>query len=447
VPSIRLSLTIALIASAVVLTPLGAMATPDGPRATFTADAGAIVWSEYSNIHDDVYFGGLLGFMFNRHLGVEGRLAYNPSVSRTSAREIRSRHLGIDLRYQLFPDSWMQPYLTGGWTQFRFDPEGRGGSSDDEGWEYGLGLLFPVSEGPNHRASLRLDARNAMIDFEPPRFSDGAYHHNFIFTAGVTVEFGEDWHKDTDRDGVIDRMDVCDDTARGVVVDAKGCPIDSDGDGVFDGLDQCDATPAGAVIDSLGCPMDSDGDGVLDGLDQCDATPAGAVIDGQGCPLDGDGDGVFDGLDACSSTPRGVVVDSEGCPRIDSEEERALYETGLLVLAEIEFESGKAELKPTAGPLLRPVGDAMRKWPDLKLEVGGYTDDRGAEAANQRLSQERADAVRDFLMEKYDWVTPERLTAVGYGEANPVADNATEEGRGQNRRVEFKVLEGGPQGG
>ena len=131
-------------------------------------------------------------------------------------------------------------------------------------------------------------------------------------------------------------------------------------------------------------------------------------------------------------------------PNIDSDDEKQLYDTGTLALTGIEFESGKSELKPTAGSQMRVIGDAMRKWPNLTLEIGGHTDDRGSEAFNQKLSQERANAVRTFLIKKYDFVTEDRLTAVGFGESVPVGDNATEKGRAQNRRVEFKVTGGGP---
>jgi OOP family OmpA-OmpF porin len=86
----------------------------------------------------------------------------------------------------------------------------------------------------------------------------------------------------------------------------------------------------------------------------------------------------------------------------------------------------------------------MEKWPNVKVEIGGYTDSYGSDATNLQLSQTRADAVRDFLIDKYDFITADRLTSTGYGEANPIADNSTDEGREKNRRVEAKLLEGGP---
>ncbi len=444
-PAAVLSIVLAL--GSGMLTPRPAAALPDGSRVYAAPSAGAIVWSEWSDVHDDVYFGTGLGFMIGRHWGIEGTLAYNPTILRSdTGQSLTIRHLGVDLKYQLFSEGRFRPYLGAGWTEFRYDLDGSGDIEDYNGWEFGAGVLMPLREESTWRASLRLDARDAMVKFDPPRPDDGKYHHNFVFSLGLQVEFGEDWHEDLDADGVIDRFDDCLDTAPGVVVDGHGCGIDSDGDSIFDGLDQCPGTPAGAVIDSTtGCPIDSDGDGVFDGLDKCEDTPQGALIDGDGCPLDGDKDGVFDGLDACPDTPSAVRVDAQGCPAIENEQERALAETGKIVLTDLRFESGKAELDPASVFELRDVAEAMRKWPDLKLEIGGHTDALGSDAFNQKLSQERAEAVRLYLIENFDWIDGSRLTAVGYGESQPVADNTTEEGRAQNRRVEFEVLSGGPK--
>lgn len=125
--------------------------------------------------------------------------------------------------------------------------------------------------------------------------------------------------KDTDKDGIYDRLDMCPNTPKNVQVDALGCPIDSDGDGIPDYLDQCPDTPEAAygLVDSVGCPIDSDGDSVPDYLDECSNTPAGAIgmVDEKGCEIDSDGDGVPDWRDECPGTPveaRGYI-DEKGC--------------------------------------------------------------------------------------------------------------------------------------
>ncbi|MBR6596768.1 MAG: OmpA family protein [Paludibacteraceae bacterium] len=123
--------------------------------------------------------------------------------------------------------------------------------------------------------------------------------------------------KDSDGDGVPDYMDQCHDSLTGKKVDAKGCPLDSDGDGVPDYKDQCHNPNTGGLVDEFGCPSDSDGDGVPDYLDKCGSTPIGAPVDANGCPKDSDKDGVADYLDKCPDTPLDTKVDENGCP-IDS---------------------------------------------------------------------------------------------------------------------------------
>jgi outer membrane protein OmpA-like peptidoglycan-associated protein len=235
---------------------------------------------------------------------------------------------------------------------------------------------------------------------------------------------------DADGDGVFDGFDRCEDTPRGATVDAEGCPSDSDDDGVLDGLDRCPGTPTGAKVDAKGCPVDGDGDGVFDGLDRCPETPMGAKVDAQGCPVDSDGDGVFDGLDRCPETPAGVEVDSRGCPVL-FEEERAD-----LVLEGVNFESGSDVLKEESKAVLDGVAASLKAWPEVRVEVGGHTDSMGGEALNLELSEKRAKAVQRYLIDA--GVSFSQLTAKGYGESQPIADNGTPEGRATNRRVELK---------
>lgn len=245
---------------------------------------------------------------------------------------------------------------------------------------------------------------------------------------------------DADGDGVADDADRCPDTPMGASVDAAGCPTDSDGDGVFDGIDRCPDTPKGAAVDSRGCAKDSDGDGVADGIDRCPDTPKGAAVDNTGCPSDTDGDGVFDGIDRCANTPKGVEVDEHGCPTEMSDTETEFLDTGMIRTSNVRFASARADLKPESYPVLDEIGSVLVQWPELKVEIGGHTDSQGGEAYNQKLSEARAAAVRDYLLKKYPDIEAENLTVKGYGESTPVASNDTDAGRAQNRRVEFKVL-------
>jgi OOP family OmpA-OmpF porin len=176
---------------------------------------------------------------------------------------------------------------------------------------------------------------------------------------------------------------------------------------------------------------DSDEDGVPDHLDKCPDTPMGCIVDKDGCPLDADADGVCDGLDECPDTPPGTEVDEKGCP--------VQPDTVALSWAEgLSFALGSAELTPQAEGVLDGLVELANKHPDTVVEIGGYTDSSGSAVFNQRLSENRALSVRNYMVLK--GITPDRLRAIGYGETNFVATNDTAEGMQQNRRVEFKFL-------
>jgi OOP family OmpA-OmpF porin len=244
---------------------------------------------------------------------------------------------------------------------------------------------------------------------------------------------------DADGDGVNDNLDRCPNTPRGAVVDEHGCPIDSDGDGVFDGIDKCPDTPKGAKVDKYGCPMDSDGDGVYDGIDKCPDTPKKAKVDKYGCPLDSDGDGVYDGIDKCPDTPSHLKVDEDGCPIETSEIETQFLDTGMIRTSKITFEFNKADLRLESHEILDEIGGVLQEWPELEIEIGGHTDSQGSENYNQELSEKRAQSVLDYLTANFPKINAGNLSTKGYGEGTPIVSNDTEEGRAQNRRVEFVV--------
>ncbi len=242
---------------------------------------------------------------------------------------------------------------------------------------------------------------------------------------------------DSDSDGVLDDTDRCPDTPAGEQVDASGCSAsqrDGDGDGVNDAADKCPGTPTGEEVDASGCSAsqrDSDGDGVNDAADQCANTPAGEQVDAKGCPIpkDGDGDGVTDDKDRCPNTPAGVQVDAEGCQVLFEETKKTL------ILEGVNFETGKAALTPESQTILNGVAESLVANEEINVEVSGHTDNTGSRALNQRLSRARAEAVRQYLIDR--GVAAARLTAVGRGPDRPVASNRTAEGRAQNRRVEL----------
>lgn len=207
---------------------------------------------------------------------------------------------------------------------------------------------------------------------------------------------------------------------------AKSMPVDSDGDGVVDHADQCPATPQGVSVDSQGCPVDVDQDGVSDNVDQCPGTPKGVAVDARGCARDDDGDSVPNYKDQCPATPAGAEVDDKGC--------RKLLKETVRISLDIKFPSNSSMIDPKYTIQIKKVADFMRRFPDTKVVIEGHTDSTGSASYNKWLSQRRADAVAQWLVNKFG-IDAKRVSAIGYGEERPIADNNTAEGRAKNRRV------------
>jgi len=216
-----------------------------------------------------------------------------------------------------------------------------------------------------------------------------------------------------------------------------GAPPDSDGDGVPNRFDQCPNTPVGAKVDTKGCPLDSDGDGVFDGLDKCPDTPAGVKVNAEGCPLDTDGDGIPDYQDKCPTVA--APGSADGCPpkaaEPTPEPAPAPAPAPLMTLGDVHFGFDKATLTPAADEKIDNAVAHTLKMEGEMYELRGYTDSIGSEAYNLDLSQRRADTVRNEMIKR--GAPADRIQATGYGEADPVGDNTTKEGRAKNRRVEL----------
>ncbi|MBD3220462.1 OmpA family protein [bacterium] len=255
--------------------------------------------------------------------------------------------------------------------------------------------------------------------------------------VGVNYAFGS---TDRDGDGIPNDQDADPDNPEDFdgYRDEDGAPDpDNDGDGIPDVEDGApdDAEDRDGFQDADGVPdPDNDGDGIIDSRDAApdEAEDMDGFQDDDGAPdPDNDQDGVLDGEDECPDTPADVEVDEKGCPVV--EEIKAD-----LVLEGVTFRTGSAELTPGSSSTLDEVAGSLKAWPEVRIEVAGYTDSSGPEELNRKLSQERAESVRQYLLLK--GIDASRVTAVGYGEENPVADNATREGRAANRRVELKRL-------
>ncbi len=232
---------------------------------------------------------------------------------------------------------------------------------------------------------------------------------------------------DTDGDSIPDNLDDCPEV-KGLPA-FNGCP-DTDGDGITDAMDLC---PTVAGLDSLnGCPyVDTDGDSIQDKYDKC--PKIAGPRENYGCPYaDSDNDSVPDKDDLCPMTPG--AISNAGCPVIKKEEQEVLN----TAFDNLEFNTARSTIKKSSYSSLDQLAELLLKKKDFKLLIEGHTDNVGREVANMSLSQNRALAVKKYLVKK--GVSADRFTVKWYGETRPIADNNTAEGRAKNRRVEMKVI-------
>ena len=213
---------------------------------------------------------------------------------------------------------------------------------------------------------------------------------------------------------------------------------DFDHDGILDNVDKCPRVPEDldGFEDTDGCPdEDNDKDGIADKIDACPNDPEDKdnFEDDDGCPdLDNDKDGIPDKTDKCPNEP-GVPPD--GCPKKYTNV--VVTQTKIEIKQTVFFATNKATIKPMSFGLLTEVAQAMKDNPTIKVDVEGHTDSQGNDAFNLKLSQKRAESVKKFLVSK--GVPSDRMVPKGYGENVPLADNRTDTGRAQNRRVEFVI--------
>ena len=253
--------------------------------------------------------------------------------------------------------------------------------------------------------------------------------------------------RDSDGDGFPDEIDACVTEPEDMdgYADDDGCPDnDNDLDQIVDSHDLCpgEKEDMDGYEDKDGCPeLDNDTDGVLDSVDACPNTPEDhdEYKDEDGCPeLDNDADGVEDLNDACPLQPeiRNEYRDEDGCP--DDVPEIIFLGQKSVVFNDIQFEGRSATIHIKSHPVLDRIARSLSEQPDVSIRIEGHTDGRGGAADNLRLSQQRALAIMNYLIER--GVNESRLSYIGFGETRPVGPNSTRNGRARNRRVEFLVL-------
>ncbi|MBN1209296.1 MAG: OmpA family protein [Myxococcaceae bacterium] len=243
---------------------------------------------------------------------------------------------------------------------------------------------------------------------------------------------------DKDGDGKNDPQDKCPDEPedKDGFQDEDGCPdLDNDSDGMPDGQDKCPAESGPA--ENGGCPdVDGDKDGIVDRLDKCPAE-AGPSENGGCADADKDRDGIVDRLDACPEEPG--VQEEKGCAK--KYKMVVVKKDRIEIKKQIRFGTNSARIiGKESQTILADVAQVLKDMPSIKkLRIEGHTDSVGRDTANLKLSQKRADSVMAQLIKL--GIDPGRLEAVGFGEAKPIASNATKAGRAENRRTEFNIVE------
>jgi OOP family OmpA-OmpF porin len=378
-------------------------------------------------------FGLRLGVYFGDMLGVEGELGVVPSESRTLVFDIWNvtyrAHLVAQFRANN-PATKLVPFvLVGGGAMQVVDSKNTDTIDEDTDTTLylGVGAKYRVDNG----WGLRADARLMFV----PSSEDDGFTQDFELLLSIYKEWGR---KTVEK-----------------VIAPPPPDNDPDKDGILGELDNCPNDPEDkdSFQDEDGCPdPDNDGDGIADAADKCPNEPEDkdSFQDEDGCPdPDNDGDGVPDAQDKCPTDPetKNGFQDEDGCP----DEIPAKLKAFTGVIQGINFKVLSAELLGTSFKTLDKAVAVLQEFKDLKLEIQGHTDDQPLKdtkvfASNQALSQARAESVKAYLVKK--GIEEGRLTAVGYGESQPIESPTDLKGgklnaaRAKNRRVEFKLVSG-----
>lgn len=334
---------------------------------------------EAPDIEDKEGYALGLGYRFTPAFGLEanyGRTESNLDQPAPGDFEIRNSRLSLDGYYAFNADGSFSPYVLLGAGQGRYKSE-LGGAAKDTIVNAGLGAFYRF----NQNIALRAEARN--VHNHDADLNDAIALLGLEFSPGSSAAA-----EPSAPEPVVEQAPVEELAAAPVVVD-------------------------------------TDGDGVPDASDRCPTTPAGVQVDADGCPLDNDKDGVANYLDKCPDSKANAVVDDTGCAEILRQQ--------VSIDLNVQFATNKADIQGDASAEIQKVADFMKKYPTANVTIEGHTDSRGNAKLNKQLSQKRADAVKAELVKL--GVDATHLSAVGYGAEKPIADNKTEAGRTQNRRV------------
>lgn len=401
---------------------------------------------------------------------LEGK--YNPNAGTEFSFKDNVMQFSLGLQAQLFPKSDIRPFVQLGVGFISFKPEvttqgasmlarynAFKGSGTSSGGFYGAGgLLYDISESMDIFASFE---KNITFTDNIDEYVSNIKDNWGSINLGLMLYFGREEKKveeppkpvvtDTDGDGLLDTDEQTiyktdhknKDTDGDKLIDGdevkthKTDPLnkDTDGDRLIDGDE---------VLTHKTNPLkkDTDGDGCIDGDE---------VLDMKTNPLktDTDGDELTDCDERNIYKTNPLIVDTDGDGVNDGREVKngtdplkadvlKVTETGNIVLEGITFETNKAIIRPESEETLIKAFNTLKAYPEIKVEIQGHTDDVGKDAANQKLSDARANSVMQWLLAK--GTSASRMTAKGFGETQPRVPNTSAENRSLNRRIEFKVV-------
>lgn len=415
-----------------------------------------------------------------------GRFAYSPVKSQFDAVTRYNQPISFEysdnllhfvaaLQMQFFPEYDLRPYAFAGFGFLLFSPDitsntgyntvfapwiEKGGTSSVT-LPLGVGLTWTISERLDFFAEFM---KTLTFSDEMDEFVSEVNDNYNMVSFGLTFYLAERSEpmqpeapvpvapKDSDNDGLLDEDEV-------KIYNTDPTNPDTDGDGLRDG-DEVERHKTDPTL------RDTDYDRLLDGeevnthrtdpkvkdTDQDGCSDGDEVLDMNTNPLEKDTDG--DALTDCDEKnvyrTNPLVKDTDGDSADDGKEVRdgtdplvadvlRIEESGEIVLEGINFETNSAQITPDSEPILRKAVNTMRTNPDLRVEIQGHTDDVGKNAANQNLSERRANSVRDYLIQ--NGIDGSRMTTRGYGEDVPLVPNDSPENRLRNRRIQFRILQ------
>jgi outer membrane protein OmpA-like peptidoglycan-associated protein len=409
-------------------------------------------------------------------LGVDaGYGTFKPAIIGTSTEPNKNSPyrtflfpVNITARYTPLPQNDIKPYVLAGtgllfWNLANVGPND--GNVLDQ-WKfhwgqsvYGSQVNFALSFGAGFewfvtkRLAFDFEGRGSfLLGMKKDNVGEGdANDKLYQIKIGAVYYWGSSGDKDNDGIADKDDLDPLHPEDFDGFQDNDGAPDpDNDNDKVLDAMDGCPNTPEDidGFQDEDGCAdPDNDGDGILDINDKSPnaAEDLDGIADDDGAPeIDYDGDGVHDDVDKCPLEAETVngYMDDDGCPDVvPVEQTQAIPQQAgeHLTLLGVNFQQGNADLLDAAKTILDQVAASLVDNPQVRVLIVGYTDNTGSRKVNMNLSRQRAETVKNYLVDK--GIASGRLKTEGRGSDDPIGDNSTPEGQSLNRRIEFIRLE------